>query len=93
MSENNQFAIGLSKDVIIPLFSNLYFGAGLGIYIKNKINSRISSKFTFGQKYFLGFNLNEHISLEIFEKHISNGSITDNNNGYDFLGIAASYIF
>lgn len=28
--ENNQFAIGLSEDIIIPLYYGFYMGAGLG---------------------------------------------------------------
>lgn len=92
-SENNQFAVGLSQDLLIKLFNqNLYCGAGLGIYIKNKVNSRIGSKFTFGQKYFIGYNFGR-VNLEIYEKHISNGSITPENSGYDFIGIGVTYNF
>lgn len=92
-SQYSQLIVGLSQDIILPLpFDHFYIGAGLGIYIKQKATARIGSAFTFGQKYFTGFNF-KRFNFELFIKHFSNGGLTEINKGQDFVGIAFSYNF
>lgn len=88
---------GVSEDILLPLFVsengwNLYFGVGIGAYIKTKSEARIGSNFTFGERVFVGYFYNS-FNIEIFIKHFSNGTLARPNNGYNFFGITAGLIF
>lgn len=88
---------GVSEDILLPLFisensGNLYFGVGIGIYIKSKSESRIGSNFTFGERAFVGY-LYDAFNIEIFIKHFSNGTIALPNKGFNFFGINMGYVF
>ena len=93
LSKYTQIFVGLSQDVIINITKNFYFGAGLGIYIKDKKTDRISSQFTFGQNYFIGYKFPKNFDLELIIKHFSNGGLTEINHGQNFLGFKVNYNF
>ncbi|USD40572.1 acyloxyacyl hydrolase [Vibrio sp. SCSIO 43135] len=90
LSQYNQFIAGASQDVFLFYSQNFYAGAGLGGYIKSKSTHRISSKFTFGQKVFVGLATGR-INLELYFRHYSNGTLTYRNAGHNFLGFTFSY--
>ena len=85
---NQPLIFGLAQDVIFHLFGTMYAGINLGIYIKSNSTDRISSKFTFGEKVFLGFGLLENYRLEWYGRHFSNGTLTEQNGGQNFLGLS-----
>ena len=96
----NQIIFGASWDAILPIYyTNFYAGAGIGIYIRTLIDTRIGSAFTFGEKIFIGYrrNINKGgggvYSCEIFIKHYSNGSLTSINKGFNFFGMSVGYSF
>jgi len=93
LSHHDNFMLGLSQDMMTPAIWRFYVGAMLGIYIRSDSTNRISSLFTFGQKGFLGFIVNEHVTLEIYARHFSNGTLTTTNSGYDFVGLSANWNF
>ncbi len=88
---------GVSEDILLPLFvgessGNLYFGVGIGAYIKSKGESRVISNFTFGERAFVGYLL-DSFSVEIFIKHFSNGTLATPNKGHNFFGLTSGYVF
>lgn len=88
---------GVSEDILLPIFmgessGNLYFGAGIGAYIKTKGESRVISNFTFGERVFVGYFW-DCFSAEIFIKHFSNGTLATPNKGHNFFGLTAGYVF
>lgn len=92
-SQYDQLIVGLSQDILLPLpLEHFYVGAGLGAYIKQKATARIGSAFTFGQKYFAGYNF-KRFNFELFIKHFSNGGLTKINKGQNFIGMAFTYNF
>lgn len=94
-----QLIAGLSQDLILPLdliplsfFKHFYAGASLGIYIGQEITDRIGSRFSFGQKYFLGYGFG-NFTVELYKRHFSNGDLTEINHGQNFFGLALGYSF
>lgn len=88
---------GVSEDILLPLFvsensGNLYFGVGIGAYIKTKGERRVISNFTFGERAFVGY-FYDSFNVEIFIKHFSNGTLARPNKGHNFFGITAGYVF
>lgn len=83
----------LSEDVALLSNKNWYFGSGVGIGLQLKQNERVSSKFLLGFKIFIGHNINELISTEIFMQHFSNGNTTIENYSYGFYGMGITYKF
>jgi len=101
-AEYNQYAImGFSQDLIVPAFiwaepkaiSRLYLGINLGIYIQSEMTQRISSRFAFGQRAFLGYRINDKFAVELYGRHFSNGDLTEKNSGQDFLGFSVFWNF
>ena len=90
-SKYNQTFIGISQDVIFNISKNIYFGGGLGMYIKDKKTDRIGSQFTFGQSYFIGYNIKNTVELELIVRHFSNGGLTEINHGQNFIGLKINY--
>lgn len=92
----NLAMLGISQDGILPIWSDLahslYFGVGLGAYIKSKADSRVGSAFTFGERAFVGYAVGR-FTLEIYVKHYSNGTLSVPNKGYNFAGIALGGLF
>jgi hypothetical protein len=90
---NQDLIFGFSQDVISPGFWRMYAGMNLGIYIKTHITDRIGSRFTFGQRYFLGVNVWNDIGLELYARHFSNGDLAKPNHGQNFLGLSVLWSF
>lgn len=91
------FAIlGISQDLILPLFisasGNLFIGTGIGLYIKSQVDTRVGSKVTFTERFFLGYMI-KNFSLELYWKHYSNGTLMLPNSGHDFGGLSFGYNF
>ncbi|WP_199919440.1 acyloxyacyl hydrolase [Helicobacter enhydrae] len=80
----------------MPIFysenGNLYFGVGIGLYIKSKTDIRVGSKVTFGERFFVGYTF-KNFSLEMYWKHYSNGTLKLPNSGHDFGGLSFGYNF
>lgn len=94
LSEYNQNIIfGFSQDLISPSIWRLYGGINLGIYIKSQTTDRVSSRFTFGERAFLGFRVIDAVVLEFFFRHFSNGDLTEINAGQNFVGLSALWNF
>jgi len=85
---NQPLIFGLAQDVIFRLFGTVYTGINLGIYIKSNRTDRICSRFMFGEKMFLGFGFLENYRLELYGRHFSNGTLTENNSGQNFFGLS-----
>lgn len=94
--EFNQPIFGLSEDIILPIYSkdtlSLYAGLGIGAYIKDGIERRVGSRFTFGERVFVGV-LFEGLVLEIIARHLSNGTIELPNDGHNFIGLNLGIVF
>jgi len=90
----NQYILGVSKDAALLSISKFYLGVGLGAYIKTKSrdDERVNSAFTFGEKALLGYSFGP-ANAEVFIRHFSNGSLTEKNSGYNFVGAAIAYNF
>jgi len=89
LSRYNQALIfGFAQDAVFPLFGPVYAGINLGIYIKSATTDRISSRFTFGERVFLGADIYEDYRLELYGRHFSNGTLTEKNGGQNFLGLS-----
>ena len=85
--------LGISEDAIIFHTDRLYLGAQLGAYIKSQTTDRISSKFTFGQKLFIGIKFLKNSAIELFVRHFSNGTLTEQNSGQNFMGLSYTINF
>ena len=88
--------IGISQDVIFPIypsdFGNLFLGVGIGLYLKSKVDDRVGSAITFGERLFVGYMVEDY-DIELYYKHYSNGTIEIPNGGHDFWGISFGYCF
>ncbi|MDR0304203.1 MAG: acyloxyacyl hydrolase [Chitinispirillales bacterium] len=94
LSQYNQNIIfGFSQDLISPAVWRLYGGINLGIYIKPQMTDRISSRFTFGERAFLGFRVIDELVLELYARHFSNGDLTGGNAGQNFIGLSVMWNF
>ena len=86
---NQDLIFGLVQDAIFSLPGPLYTGINLGIYIKSEITDRIDSRFTFGEKIFLGVGIFDDIRLELYGRHFSNGSLATSSDGsQNFVGLS-----
>ncbi|MDR2269199.1 MAG: acyloxyacyl hydrolase [Rickettsiales bacterium] len=83
-----QTIVGLSMDLIPFHSEKFYFGAGLGIFEKSKIDIRQDSRFVFGLRFFTGYRISERWSAEFFTRHFSNGNLTPRNRSYNLAGLA-----
>jgi len=98
---NQNIVAGFSQDLILPVFwmvypkplSRLYLGINLGIYIQSEMNERIGSRFTFGQRAFMGYRIIDELAVEFYGRHFSNGDLTEKNSGQDFLGLTVIWNF
>ncbi len=90
---NQHIILGISEDVVLYANDKFYTGASLGAYIKSATTDRISSKFTFGQKIFVGLHISQKNAIEIFIRHFSNGTLTESNSGQNFIGMGYTINF
>jgi hypothetical protein len=86
------FLLGLSQDIIVPVHKAVFVGTGLGPYISPKGTARVSSKFAFGVKFFVGIKYNNEC-IELAWRHFSNGGLTDKNIGHNFFGVTMAHNF
>lgn len=95
-SPYNFLIAGISEDMLLPLLvssvGSMFAGVGIGIYIRNTADDRIGSNFTFGERVFLGYSY-QGLSIEIFIKHYSNGTLEKPNGGHNFAGLMLGYSF
>ena len=84
---------GLSWDITPISYSGWYIGVGIGPYYRDNRDRWVSSRLFFGEKLFIGKNINENWRTEIFTIHFSNGDFTPVNHGFNFAGIALNYSF
>jgi len=89
LSRYSQLMIfGFTQDALLPIQGPVYAGINLGIYIKSNATDRISSKFTFGERLFLGIGIFNGVVLELYGRHFSNGTLTEINSGQNFAGVS-----
>lgn len=84
---------GASLDVILASYRRVYAGAGIGGFIRTQETERLNSRFTFGERAFIGCRITPTFGAEVFIQHFSNGDLTDKNLGYNFLGLSGSINF
>jgi len=87
------FVGGVSLDLIPFAWRGFWTGIGFGGFIRNEPSQRVDSRFTFGERVFIGRHISDRISMELFYQHFSNGDLTQRNLGYDFVGISANLNF
>lgn len=89
----DQIAGGISYDFILG-WKNVYFAPGLGVYMKTKNadDDRISSRLHFGVRSAVGVVVKGY-NMEFFVRHFSNGSVTAQNSGQNFIGLAVGTTF
>ncbi|MDR0726446.1 MAG: acyloxyacyl hydrolase [Rickettsiales bacterium] len=87
------FAAGISWDVALLNWNGFYFGTGLGPYMRDSRDRRVESRLVFGEKVFIGKNINDRWRAEIFTLHFSNGNFTSVNDGFNYAGLAISCSF
>lgn len=86
-------AAGISWDVSIFDWNGFYIGFGIGPYMRDSRDDRVESRLVFGEKAFIGKNINDKWRMEIFTQHFSNGNFTEKNNGFNYVGLAVIYSF
>lgn len=86
-------AAGISWDVSLFDWNGFYIGFGLGPYMRDAKDHRVDSRLVFGEKFFIGKNINDKWRAEIFTLHFSNGNFTEVNDGFNYAGLAVSYSF
>jgi hypothetical protein len=86
-------AAGISLDAALINWRGFYAGIGLGPYMRDVHDRRVSSRLVFGEKFFIGKNLGDQWRAELFTLHFSNGNFTPINYGYNYAGLAVSRSF
>jgi hypothetical protein len=86
-------AAGISWDAALINWRGFYAGIGLGPYMRDSHDRRVSSRLVFGEKVFIGKNLGDRWRAELFTLHFSNGNFTSTNHGYNYSGLAVGYSF
>lgn len=84
---------GISVDAALIQVGRVYTGVGLGGFIRTAQTPRLGSRFTFGERAFVGCKINDRISGELYVQHFSNGDLTAENAGYNFIGLSANFNF
>jgi len=87
------FGAGISWDIALLNHSGWYLGVGIGPYYRDNRDRWVSSRLFFGEKFFIGKNIDANWRLEFFTQHFSNGDMTPINHGFNFSGIALNYSF
>jgi len=87
------FAMGISVDVALLQYDGWYFGLGIGPYMRDNRDRWVESRLVFGEKVFIGKNINENWHVELFTLHFSNGNFTPANEGFNFAGLSVGYKF
>ena len=85
--------VGISIDTALLQYNDWYGGIGIGPYMRDVMDYWVNSRLVFGEKVFIGKNINPNWHIEIFTIHFSNGNFTPVNLGFNFAGIAVGYKF
>ena len=83
---------GFSQSIYLFKISSWFCELNVGAYVQRKRTPRLDSGFTFGERFSIGYKFPSS-SLEIYVRHFSNASITEENQGYNPQGITYSYYF
>lgn len=86
-------ALGISWDVLLFSKCGWYVGVGIGPYMRDSGDDYVESRLVFGEKVFVGKNINSVTRLEFFTQHFSNGDFTDVNHGFNFIGMGINHSF
>ena len=84
---------GVSWDVSLFDWRGFYIGIGIGPYYRDNHDRWVSSRLMFGEKVFIGKDIDDHWRGELYTQHFSNGDLTDINTGYNFFGLSLTYSF
>jgi hypothetical protein len=84
---------GISLETVLMSWGDFYGGAGLGMFMKWKVDERQDSRFIFGLKGFIGYEISDAVSVEFFHRHFSNGNLTPINRAYNFTGLGMNFRF
>lgn len=87
------FGMGVSIDSALLQYDNWYIGIGIGPYMRDVMDRWVESRLVFGEKVFIGKNINDRWNIEFFTIHFSNGNFTDRNEGFNFMGLGFGYKF
>lgn len=91
--DTDWFLAGASVDVIPLSWNKFWAGVGIGAFIRTRTTEKLNSRFTFGERAFVGYNITQTSRAEFFVQHFSNGDLTDKNMGYNFFGISFGKVF
>jgi len=89
----NFFGMGISIDTALLQYKDWYMGIGIGPYMRDNMDRWVESRLVFGEKVFIGKNINNNWHIELFTIHFSNGNFTPMNEGFNFAGIGGGYKF
>lgn len=93
-SEGLSFSgIGISVDTVLLQYDGWYTGIGIGPFMRGTMDYWVESRLVFGEKFFIGKNIDENWTVEIFTIHFSNGNFTETNEGFNFAGFSVGYKF
>jgi len=93
-SEGLSFSgIGISVDTALLQYDGWYTGIGIGPFMRGTMDYWVESRLVFGEKFFIGKNIDENWNIEIFTIHFSNGNFTETNEGFNFAGFSVGYKF
>ena len=87
------FGGGVSWDVAPLHWRGIYVGIGFGPYYRNNYDRWVSSRLVFGEKFFIGTRVSDHMRMEFFTLHFSNGDFTETNLGFNYVGLSLGYSF
>lgn len=87
------FGGGISWDITPLYWRGMYIGIGVGPYYRNNYDRWVSSRLVFGEKFFIGARVSDHMRIELFTLHFSNGDFTETNRGFNFAGLSIGYSF
>lgn len=87
------FAMSISLDTALLQYNNWYAGIGIGPYMRDVMDRWVESRLVFGEKVFIGKNINDKWNIELFTIHFSNGNFTNTNEGFNFVGLGIGYKF
>ncbi len=86
-------AVGISWDVVLGSYCGWYLGAGIGPFMRDSGDKYVESRLVFGERVFIGKNINDRWQAELFTLHFSNGDFTELNRGFNFVGLGFNYSF
>jgi len=85
--------MGISIDTALLQYDGWYLGIGIGPFMRGARDYWVESRLVFEEKFFIGKNINENWTFEIFTVHFSNGNFTPANEGFNYAGVSIGYKF